>query len=85
MTAFKHGVGVWLLLSRGMQSAWGRMVLGDVIMAVGGQRVACVEDLISAIERFSVGDQVPLTVRRDGRSLDVQVPLLGEQAAAKPF
>ena len=68
-----------------MQSAWGKMVLGDVITAVGGQRVACVEDLIADIERFSVGDQVPLTVQREGRALGVQVPLLAEQRAAKPF
>ena len=60
-------------------------MLGDVITAVGGQRIVSVEDLVSAIEHFSIGDRVPLTIRRDGRQLDIQVPLLAEQKAVKPY
>ena len=56
-----------------------------MIVAVGGQKVVTVEDLVSAIERFNVGDQVPLQIRRDGKVLDMQVPLLAEQTAVKPY
>lgn len=70
---------------RGTQSSWGKVILGDVITAVGGQKIVSVEDLVSAIERFSLNDQVPLTIRRDGKVLDVQVPLLSEQQAVKPY
>lgn len=74
-----------VLHCRGTQTGFGKVVLGDVITAVGGQRIVSVEDLVSAIEQFSIGDRVPLTIRRDGRQLDIQVPLLAEQKAVKPY
>lgn len=38
--------------------------LGDVIVKVAGQPVASAEDLISVVEQFALGDQVPLTLHR---------------------
>jgi len=58
---------------RGMsRDAQGRVVLGDVIVAVGGERVANAEDIISCIEALDVGESVAVTLRR-GRSHTEQV------------
>ncbi len=80
-----HAVKLWCCTCRGTQTGFGKVVLGDVITAVGGQRIVSVEDLVSAIEQFSIGDRVPLSIKRDGRQLDIQVPLLAEQKAVKPY
>ena len=47
-------------------------MLGDVIVAVGGERVANAEDIISCIEALDVGESVAVTLRR-GRSHTEQV------------
>lgn len=69
------------------QDDWGNIFLGDVIVQVGGQPVNAVEDLISMLEQFSVGDQVPLALHRYGGTSHVDrtfaretvaVPLLKE-------
>lgn len=40
--------------------------IGDVIVKVAGQPVQSAEDLISVVEQFNLGDQVPLTLHRCG-------------------
>ncbi|GMH38725.1 hypothetical protein BSKO_06609 [Bryopsis sp. KO-2023] len=49
---------------RGVHQAAGQLYLGDVIVSVGGQEVTNVEEFLSTIEEFDVGDLVPLTVDR---------------------
>eukprot|EP01025_Chloroclados_australasicus_P005825 TRINITY_DN11844_c1_g1_i1.p1 TRINITY_DN11844_c1_g1~~TRINITY_DN11844_c1_g1_i1.p1 ORF type:complete len:445 (-),score=44.69 TRINITY_DN11844_c1_g1_i1:360-1673(-) len=56
----------------------GALQLGDIIEAVSGQEVNNTEDLISVVEYFSVGDQVPLQILRDKQRLQISVPLLQE-------
>ena len=56
----------------------GNIIVGDVIVSVGGQPVVRIEDLVSAVEQFSVGDQVPLGVLRGGQIININVPLLKE-------
>ena len=53
----------------------GRVVAGDVIVAVAGQRVDTTDDLLAALESHEVGESVVLTVRRDGALLEVKLPL----------
>jgi S1-C subfamily serine protease len=50
--------------------------LGDVIVFVDGQRVDSVDDLLYAFERARVGEEVTLTVTRDGRERTVRVPVI---------
>ncbi|GAX75289.1 hypothetical protein CEUSTIGMA_g2734.t1 [Chlamydomonas eustigma] len=66
---------------------YGNIYLGDVITSVGASSVNTVEDLVSFVEAFQVGDQVPVIVRRYNstthmdRSFKVEqlaVPLLHE-------
>jgi len=56
--------------------ASGRVVVMDEIIAVGGERVHTVEDLMTALEAFDAGDVCTLSVRRATGSVDeVQVRL----------
>jgi serine protease Do len=43
---------------------------GDVLQAVGGQKVTNVADVVTAFARRSFGDAVPVRVLRDGKPLD---------------
>ena len=52
---------------RGMsRDAQGRVLLGDIIVAVGGERVANAEDILSCIEALNIGESVVVTLRRGG-------------------
>jgi S1-C subfamily serine protease len=56
-------------------AADGSFVPGDVIVAVDGKPVSGVGELLGRFDDYKVGDTVRLTVRRDGRSLEVPVTL----------
>lgn len=51
------------------------VVGGDIIIAIDGQPVGDMDDLIAYLEAYSVGDQVTLTVIREGDQIDVEVTL----------
>ncbi|MGQ9554189.1 MAG: S1C family serine protease [Anaerolineae bacterium] len=51
------------------------VVGGDIIIAIDGQLVGDMDDLIAYLEAYSVGDQVTLTVIREGDQMDVEVTL----------
>jgi PDZ domain-containing protein len=53
--------------------AQGVLQVGDIIVAADGQAVDTTNALIQAITRHQVGDQVTLSVRRDGQTQDIQV------------
>ena len=53
----------------------GRVELGDVIVAVAGQKVASGADLILALEEKKAGEKVKVEVLRDGRKREVEVTL----------
>jgi S1-C subfamily serine protease len=53
----------------------GRIVLGDVIVAVDGQEVESNDELDERLESYKVGDRVNVTVERNGRKTDVPVVL----------
>jgi S1-C subfamily serine protease len=53
----------------------GRIVLGDLIVAIDGQPVHTTDDLYRMIDEHEVGDTVKMTVMRDGRKVDVDVTL----------
>lgn len=48
---------------------------GDLITDFEGTRVASMDDLTAAMERFEPGDEVTLTYQRDGRSETAEVEL----------
>jgi PDZ domain-containing protein len=51
----------------------GVLQVGDVIVAVDGQRVENTNELIDAIRRHQVGDAVTLSVWRSGEQLELQL------------
>ncbi len=52
------------------------VALGDVIVAVGHQRVESLQDLVLAFEDLGVGGTARLTLERDRRQRDVDVQLV---------
>jgi S1-C subfamily serine protease len=53
----------------------GRIHLGDIIVAVDGQRVSSVNDLYTRLKQRKVGDVVTLTILRDDDEMQVRVTL----------
>ena len=58
------------------RAASGRVVLGDVIVAVDGETVKSASDLSYALERHKVGEKVRVTVLRDQRRVELQITLM---------
>jgi PDZ domain-containing protein len=69
---------------------------GDIVVAVDGQPVETATDLVEGIRRHEVGDEVRLTIVRDGQSQDVTVgtkasptepgrPLIGASISTRLF
>ena len=48
---------------------------GDVILAVNGEEVALTEELLMLRRAYGIGDEMPLTILRDGEVMDVTVTL----------
>jgi S1-C subfamily serine protease len=61
---------------RGLETSRRRLVLGDVIVAVGGKPVETVDDLLYAFEGAGIGATVTLDVERDGERRTVRVPVV---------
>jgi len=57
------------------RNAAGRIVLGDLIVAVDGEPVRTADDLTSLLSDHRVGDTVTVTVQRDGKLEELQVVL----------
>ncbi|MDO8948115.1 MAG: trypsin-like peptidase domain-containing protein [Desulfocapsaceae bacterium] len=49
------------------------IILGDIVSEVAGKKVQSYDDIRTELERFQVGEEVTLTIIRDGRPM--QVPL----------
>ncbi len=64
----------------GIRSTWSRrLVLGDVIVAVNGHPVHSVDDLLYEFEAAGTGNEVALTVARDGEERTVRMTLEAEE------
>jgi len=57
----------------------GQIELGDLILAIDGQTVESADDLLSAQEKYNVGDTVTVTLARDGQRREVKVTLAAAQ------
>jgi S1-C subfamily serine protease len=53
----------------------GKIVLGDIILAVNGVPVNSYDDLRNELERYKIGDEVTLIIMRDGEHAEVKVRL----------
>ncbi len=60
---------------RALEINRGQVILGDVILAIDGKPIKKVNDLFEALNAHKVGDQIKVTVQRDGAKVDVEVQL----------
>lgn len=58
--------------------------IGDVVTAVGGERVESALSLVAHIRERSAGDEVTLTVLRDGRTVEVKTTLAAKPTPTSP-
>lgn len=49
--------------------------LGDVITAIANQPISTVDQVQQAVENSKVGSSLPLTLRRQGKTLEIGIPL----------
>ena len=57
------------------RTANGGVRLGDIVLAVDGQRLKSRDDLYAAMDQHKVGDTVTVTIHRDNEQQDVKVTL----------
>ena len=55
--------------------ARGNVVLGDIVVAIDGQKTSTTEALLDALDSHQVGETVTVTVLRDQEKLDLKVTL----------
>jgi S1-C subfamily serine protease len=61
---------------RGMTAdRYGRSTLGDIIVGIDGKTIVDVEDLYRILDLKNVGDNVTVTVEREGKRMDVALTL----------
>jgi S1-C subfamily serine protease len=53
----------------------GKIVLGDLIIAIDGEPLRTTDDLLRIIDKHKVGDTVQLTILREGKKVDVKANL----------
>ncbi len=61
---------------RGLQKRRGEVFLGDIITAVDRFQVRDFNDLHNALARFQVGDEIEVTILRDGKKQQVPLKLM---------
>jgi len=57
------------------RDVYGRVILGDVIVEVAGLAVKGIDDLLLALDRLRPGQEVEVSLIRDGQPLTVAVEL----------
>jgi S1-C subfamily serine protease len=60
---------------RGMQREEGRLVLGDVIVAIDGKPIKSGKDLFAVLEQYKAGDTVTVSYLRDGQKQETKATL----------
>ena len=53
----------------------GKLVLGDLILAIDGEAIRTTDGLFRIIDRHEVGDSVKMTILREGKKIEVEVKL----------
>jgi S1-C subfamily serine protease len=61
---------------RGVTRTADGIALGDVLLAVDGTPLRSYDDLYNAFDRHKAGDRAKITILRDDKRLDLEVPLV---------
>ncbi len=79
LVAEEASPGVWGLkvevVSEGSAAEAAGVQAGDYVLSADGESLQTSQDLLKVRRRFYVGDQLPLTIWRDGTQLDVLLDL----------
>ena len=71
--------GVWgvevVSVSPGSAAEKAGVQVGDYVISAGGMDIASSQDVLTARERYQVGDEMPMALWRDGRSVEVTLVL----------
>lgn len=57
------------------QDQFGRVYIGDIILAVDGKEVNSLDDIYQVLETKKIGDQVDVKYRREGKTLTTKITL----------
>ena len=89
-----EGVMIWQVVPnssaaaaglRGLQQTEdGDIILGDIIVAIDGEKVSDRDDLFRSLDKRQVGDMVKVEIYRENRRMSVDVRLLEAPAARRP-
>jgi S1-C subfamily serine protease len=60
---------------RGTRQVRGKIILGDIILAVNGVPVESYDDLRNELENYQVGDEITLIIQRDDEPKEIKVRL----------
>jgi S1-C subfamily serine protease len=66
------------------QDPSGNVILGDVIMAIDGEKMNDLDDLYRYLDKKQIGDTIQVEVFRSGKTSTVPVKLLATQTSARP-
>lgn len=69
------GPGEKIGLRPTMRDGYGRLLLGDILVRLGEQRLRTADDLFRAMDRYKVGDKVEIELIRDGKVETIQTVL----------
>jgi S1-C subfamily serine protease len=56
----------------------GQLILGDLVIGMNGERIGTAVDFYRVLDRLEVGGTARLRLQRDGRELEVTLPLTAE-------
>jgi S1-C subfamily serine protease len=73
--AFKNGPAAKAGLRATRQDRFGRIHLGDIILAVEDKQVEKANELFDLLETYKIGDTLTLTVLRDGEETQIKATL----------
>lgn len=76
-TAVENGKMIVKSVSRGSSTWEGGLNVNDELLAIDGYRVE--QDITALISGRAIGEKVPVTVARDGKLLDLQIPLVADK------
>jgi S1-C subfamily serine protease len=75
LRALKNGAATAAGLRGTRRGPRGRLLLGDIIVGIEGDKVGSTNDLLNALEKHKVGDRVTVHVIRDERPMSLPVTL----------
>ncbi|MCP2045163.1 M61 family metallopeptidase [Pontibacter sp. HSC-36F09] len=82
-TALENGRTIVKTVARSSSTYEGGLNVNDELIAIDGYRVE--SDISPLISGRAIGDQVPVTVVRDGKLLELQIPILADKSVRYKF